>query len=124
MLRPTFGTIASSPVAAFPDRSDPATMSDVEAADLKLGVSRSLLTPGWEWPIHGLRHRPAHGTTGWYCWTGELSSDPDFFVPLHQRHLIGRVPELAEYLDLPPGSRFLLTPDYVDVWEDPSLLHT
>ena len=99
-------------------------MSVVEAVDLKVGVSRSLLATGWAWPVHGLRHRPAGDTSGWYCWTGEMSSDPDFFVPLHQRHLIERVPELTEYLDLPPGSRFLLSPDYVDVWEDLSLIDT
>jgi hypothetical protein len=49
-------------------------------------------------------------------------SDPDFFVPLHQGHLVERVPEVADYLALPPGSRFLLTPEFVDVWKDPSLL--
>jgi hypothetical protein len=97
-------------------------MCRMDTADSKLGVSRSLLTADWEWPIHGLRHMPAAGTSGWYCWTGEWSSDPDFFLPLHQQHLLERVPELAEYLDLPPGSRFLIAPDYVDIWEDPFLL--
>jgi hypothetical protein len=49
--------------------------------DLRMGVSRSLLAGDWEWPIHGLRHKPEAGTSGWYCWTGELSDAPDFFVP-------------------------------------------
>jgi len=77
-----------------------------------------------EWPIHWVRHKPEAGTSGWYCWTGDLSSDPDSFVPLHQRHAIERIPELTEYLDLPPASRFLLTPDYVDVCEDSTLPDT
>lgn len=88
----------------------------------KLGVSKSLTGDDWEWPIHGLRHRPEAGTSGWYCWTGELSPAPDFFVPLHAEHLLERIPELAEYLNLPPGSRFLVTPDHVEVWDDPALL--
>lgn len=94
----------------------------MEPTDCKLGVSRSLLTAGWAWPIHGLRHEPEAGTSGWYWWTGELSPDPNFFVPLHQSHLVDRIPELAEYLDLPPGSRFLVAPDHVDVWDDLTLL--
>lgn len=96
----------------------------LEADDTKMGISRSLLGDGWTWPIHGLRHRPEGGTSGWYCWTGELSEAPDFFVPIHERHLVARIPELAEHLSLPPGSRFLLAPDYLDVWQDPSLLET
>jgi hypothetical protein len=92
--------------------------------DLKLGGSESLLAADREWPIHGLPHRPEAGTSGWYCWTGELSTDPDFFVSLYGSHLVERIPELAEYLALPPGSRFLLTPDYVDVWPDAALPDT
>jgi hypothetical protein len=87
-----------------------------------MGVSRSLLGGGWQWPIHGLRHSPDARTSGWYCWTGDLSNHPDFFVPLHQAQFVDRVPELADYLDLPPGSRFLVAPDYVDVWDERTLL--
>ena len=32
-------------------------------------------------------------------------------------------PEVLEFLGLPPGYRFLLAIDYVDVWYDPSLLN-
>ena len=94
----------------------------VSSTDLKLGVSRSLLAAGWTWPIHGLRHNPDGDTTGWYCWTGELSSAPDFFVPLHESHFVQKVPDVAEYLTLPPGSRFLIAPGHVDLWDDPSLV--
>lgn len=94
----------------------------MNAEDMKMGVSRSLLGEQWHFPVNGLRHPPAGGTSGWYCWTGELSDADDFFVPVHQRHMLARLPELAQYLDLPPGSRFLLAPDFVDVWDDRSLL--
>lgn len=93
-----------------------------ERPDLKVGVSRSLLGSECSWPVHGLRHPPESGTSGWFCWTGDLSEDSDFFVPIHLSHLVERLPELADFLDLPPGSRFLVAPDYVDVWEDDSLL--
>jgi hypothetical protein len=32
-------------------------------------------------------------------------------------------PLILKYLGLPPGSRFLITDDYEDVWEDKSLLN-
>lgn len=76
-----------------------------------------------EWPLNGLRHPPDRGTNGWYIWAGEeLSQDPDFFQPLHVEHLADYVPQVVPYLSLPPGFRFLLAPDYEDVWEDKTLL--
>jgi hypothetical protein len=99
-------------------------MSVADALVAKMGVSRGLLRPSreWDWPRHGLRHRPEKGTSGWYCWTGEFSADADFFVSLHMTHLIQNWAPVAEYLALPPGHRFLIRPDYVDTWEDDSLL--
>lgn len=74
-------------------------------------------------PINGLRHPPQGETNGWYIWCGEeLSSDPDFFSPLHTRHLIERCPAALKFLGLPPGFRFLVAGDYVDVWYDPSII--
>jgi hypothetical protein len=76
-------------------------------------------------PLHGLRHLPERewATCGWYLWAGEeLSVAPDFFQPLHVEHLTDRYPEVMPYLGLAPGWRFLIAPDYVDVWYDPSLL--
>ena len=88
----------------------------------KLGASRSLVDGDWEWPIHGLRHPPEAGTSGWYVWTGDLSEAADFFQPLHAAHLVERVPLLSRFLSLPPGTRFLLAPGHEDVWTDEALL--
>ena len=85
----------------------------------KLGVA--LQTLG-QTPIHGLRHPPVGETNGWYIWAGEYSSDKDFFKPLHASHVIQRLPEVDKFLGLPPGSRFLLAGEHVDVWFDESLL--
>lgn len=93
------------------------------AVDLaaKVGISRSV-RDGLV-PLNGLRHPPEEGTTGWFIWAGEeLSDDPDFFVPLHVEHLADWCPEVLAYLALPPGSRFLLAPDYEDVWSDATLM--
>lgn len=75
-------------------------------------------------PINGLRHPPEGGTTGWYIWAGEeLLSDAEFFKPLHVEHLLTWCPEVLKYLGLPPGWRFLIAGDYVDVWYDENLLN-
>jgi hypothetical protein len=89
--------------------------------ELKVGISLNVKN-GLQ-PINGLRHPPEGDTTGWYIWAGEdFSDDPDFFVPLHVKHLDEWCPEIVKYLGLPPGWRFLIANDYEDVWEDPSLL--
>jgi hypothetical protein len=94
----------------------------MEAEGLSAGVSRSLIEDEWDWPIHGLRHPPSGSTSGWYVWTGELSPAADFFHPWHVSHLVERDERLSGLLALPPGSRFLIAPEYQDVWEDPELL--
>jgi hypothetical protein len=85
-----------------------------------VGVSRSIIDGDREWPVHGLRHPPEGQTSGWYVWTGELSDARDFFEPWHTGHLLELVPRLASLLDLPPRSRFLIAPEHLDTWEDPS----
>ncbi len=93
----------------------------VEApSNLKVGIA-SNVRPG-AYPINGLRHPIEGDTSGWYIWVGDFSSDPDFFKPLHIEHLPKLCPDVMKYLGLGPGWRFLLAPDYDDVWEDKSLL--
>lgn len=75
-------------------------------------------------PINGLRLTPTETTCGWYFYAGlEHSEDPDFYVPLHVEHLQEWCPDLLPYLLLPPGTRFIIAPDYEDVWSDPALLN-
>jgi hypothetical protein len=89
--------------------------------DSKVGLA--LETQG-RVPINGLRHPPQGDTNGWYLWDGEeFPSNDGSFSPVHTDHLIKLRPEVLKFLGLPPGYRFLLADDYVDVWFDPSLLH-
>ena len=73
-------------------------------------------------PLHGLRHTPVEGMSGWYIWTGEYDSAADFFSPLHLKHAAERCSEAIPFLGLPEGWRFLVKGDYVDVWFDEQLL--
>jgi len=96
-----------------------------ESSDLNLKVGISLNVKDEVEPIHALRH-PAEGdTTGWYIWSGDYSEDNDFFKPLHLSHLTEWCPLILPYLGLPAGSRVLIANNgnYVDVWEDKSLLN-
>ncbi|HEX7704982.1 MAG TPA: hypothetical protein VF701_00840 [Thermoanaerobaculia bacterium] len=88
--------------------------------DQKVGIARQTLG---KLPLNGLRHPPEGSTCGWYIWAGEhLSQDADFFQPIHVSHLGDYCPETIPYLGLAPGWRFLLAPNYEDVWFDASLL--
>lgn len=88
----------------------------------KLGIA--IETIG-QLPINGLRLKEENGTNGWYIWCGdEMSEAEDFFSPLHIEHISDYLPEVEEYLDLPPGYRFLIDGNnYEDVWYDEELLN-
>lgn len=92
------------------------------AADPNLKSGFALSTKGLK-PLNGLRHPPQGNTTGWYIWCGEAFSDAaDFFDPVHTGHLYDDYPELGMLLGLPPGYRFLIDGEFLDVWYDESLL--
>jgi len=85
-------------------------------AEEKLGIALSTLG---EKPINGLRHPVENGTCGWYLWCGEeLPEDPEFFKPLHVKHIHEYLPSIEKYLALPEGYRFLVTETYEDIWFD------
>ena len=93
----------------------------IETQDnLIVGVSLDV-TKG-VYPINGLRHPIVNNTSGWYIWSGEYSSNADFFIPLHAEHLKEWCPQIIKYLGLPPGWRFQFAPNYQDVWEHKNLL--
>lgn len=85
-----------------------------------VGISRRVKEG--RWPVHGMRIQPDHNANGWYIWEGEWSDDAEFFAPLHVYHLRNWCPQLIPYLRLPVGWRFLIAPEYEDVWFDAALV--
>ena len=75
--------------------------------------------------LHGLRHAPKNNSNGWYLWCGEYSEDEKFFSPICIEHLEQYLDKgVLEFLDLPPGFRFLIDgKNYEDVWFDEKLLN-
>jgi hypothetical protein len=97
--------------------------ADYEALelDLMVGISKNFLSGVL--PLNGLRHPQEGQSCGWFLWAGEeFSEAPDFFEVWHAHHLVGRRPDVAKYLGLGPGWRFLIAFDYEDVWFDSKLL--
>lgn len=95
----------------------------VAPADSKLGIA--LNVRAGLVPINGVRHMPEEDTCGWFIWAGaELSSDDDFFKPLHVAHVQDWCPtiDITKYLGLAPGWRFLTDGEYEDVWFDPTAI--
>lgn len=88
-------------------------------ASLKVGISETVRSGAL--PLQGLRHPPEGDSAGWYIWAGELSEADDFFKPLHISHIATWTPLALKFLGLPPGWRFLVAPDYEDVWYDETL---
>ena len=87
----------------------------------KLGVAENVKTGLL--PINGMRIEPGKDTCGWYIWAGkELSQAADFFLPLHAAHLGGWCQEAIPFLLLPPGWRFLIADNHIDVWFDEALV--
>lgn len=74
--------------------------------------------------IHGLRHPVKENSNGWFIWSGEYSEDKDFFSPVCIEHIENHIGyNISEYLELPPGFRFLIDGNnYEDVWFDEKLL--
>ena len=89
--------------------------------DLRIGISLNVKEGAT--PLHGLRIIPEEGTTGWFIWVGEYSTDPDFFKPVHVYHLREWCLWIIKYLALAPGWRFLVTPTYEDIWKDEAILN-
>ncbi len=85
----------------------------------KVGIA--LKTLGAQ-PLNAIRHPIEAGTCGWYIWSGEYSSDPEFFQTLHVAHLNDYCPELIKYLALEPGWGVQLAPNCEDVWFDEKFL--
>ncbi len=88
-------------------------------ADAMLGVALDSLARS---PLNAMRHPAEHGTSGWYIWGGEYSTDANFFRPVHATHMAQLAPTLIPYLALAPGWRVLLASDRADTWYDPALL--
>ena len=81
-------------------------------------------------PVTGLRRMPLVDANGWHVWCGDhplayddfLRLPQNFFSHITPRELIAHCPEAVKFLGLPPGYRFLVAGDHIDIWYDGDIL--
>ncbi|RXR15964.1 hypothetical protein EQG63_12045 [Flavobacterium amnicola] len=87
--------------------------------NLNIGVSENLNLE----TLNGLRNKTESGKVCWFIWSGEYSTDDNFFKPICAEHLLQKKPKLIDYLGLDEGFRFLINENgYEDVWFDEKIL--
>lgn len=72
-------------------------------------------------PLAGVRYVAPGHMSGWYLSTDRYNGDIDTMRVEHLYHITAVRPEIARYIALPPGYRFILwpdAPDADDIWFD------
>jgi hypothetical protein len=69
-------------------------------------------------PAQGVRYAAPPHMTGWYITTARYNGDHKTLKVEHAAHVIGRRPDIAVFLALPPGYRFEAGPDSAGAWYD------
>ena len=111
----------------FPDGSHLAERFDVPAVAMMVPSDASEVMVGWDFDPRNLpftaRHFPPAGSrNGWVLWTGAEPVAYPGYVPIATGELLRWLPQVARYLELPPGWSFQIAPHHEDVWEEPELL--
>jgi hypothetical protein len=69
-------------------------------------------------PVEGVRYPSPKHMTGWWLTTDEYDGNIDSIKTVHFSHIVEKRPELAIYMGLPNGHRFLLGGEEENVWFD------
>ena len=69
-------------------------------------------------PVEGVRYASPKHTSGWWLTTDEYDGDINSLKTVHFKHVVENRPELAIYMALPVGYRFLLGGESEHVWFD------
>ncbi|MDO6547631.1 immunity protein Imm33 domain-containing protein [Pseudoalteromonas carrageenovora] len=69
-------------------------------------------------PIEGVRYKAPEHMTGWYLTTDLYDGDVSNLKTVHFQHIAEKRPEIAIYMSLPAGYRFLLGGEEEHVWFD------
>ncbi|MGH1542602.1 MAG: immunity protein Imm33 domain-containing protein [Arenicella sp.] len=69
-------------------------------------------------PVEGVRYQSPKHMTGWWVTTDRYNGDVDSLKTVHFSHIIEKRPDLAIYMALPSGYRFILGGADDSVWFD------
>ena len=71
--------------------------------------------------IEGVRYPSPIHMTGWWLTTDDYDGNVDSLKNIHYKHIVKQLPQIAIYLGLPYGYRFLLGGDKEHVWFDENI---
>lgn len=111
----------------FPDGSHLGERFGVPTLEMEAPADGSEVMLGWDFDPRNLpftaRHFPPVGSrNGWVLWTGAEPVTYPGYVAVTTGELVRWVPQVARYIELPPGWSFQIAPNHEDVWEEPELL--
>ena len=69
-------------------------------------------------PLEGVRYPSPDHMSGWWLTTDEYNGDTSSLKTVHYIHIVESRPEVAIYMALPPGYRFMLGGEQEQVWFD------
>ncbi|WP_010604482.1 immunity protein Imm33 domain-containing protein [Pseudoalteromonas maricaloris] len=69
-------------------------------------------------PLEGVRYPSPDHMSGWWLTTDEYNGDTSSLKTVHFTHIVEHRPEVAIYMALPPGYRFMLGGQEEHVWFD------
>ena len=69
-------------------------------------------------PVEVVRYASPKHMSGWWLTTDDYNGDTNSLVTVHYKHILDKRPELAIYMALPVGYRFLLGGESEHVWFD------
>lgn len=73
-------------------------------------------------PLEGIRYPSPEHMSGWWLTTDRYNGDTDTLITVHFHHIYSKRPDIAIYMALPFGYRFLLGGDDEYVWYDEAIV--
>lgn len=74
-------------------------------------------------PVKGVRYKSPEHMSGWWLTDDSFNGNIDSLKNIHFSHIIEKRPDLAIYMALPYGYRFLLGSNKEHVWFDEMVLN-
>ena len=69
-------------------------------------------------PVEGVRYPSPQHMSGWWLTTDDYNGEVETLKTVHLEHIVGKRPDIAIYLALPFGFRFVLGCKEESVWFD------
>ncbi|BDX05161.1 immunity protein Imm33 domain-containing protein [Planctobacterium marinum] len=86
--------------------------------DQLVAISEGVIDSFEDIELEGVRYHSPDHMSGWWLTTNLYTGDVSSLKTVHFRHIAEKRPEIAQYMALPIGYRFVLGGDSEHVWFD------